>query len=115
MAVYNLCLNVQRDPETGCAYDCGERHDYEQCRQSYFLKQQNQILKNKQSITVSPSTSSDTTTEAKIENLQEQIKTIQSRPADVTVSQYPTYLFAVIGFLIIVIAAMAFYIFKLKR
>lgn len=46
MAVFNVsCLNVQRDPETGCAYNCGDRQDYQTCRQAFYLKQQNEILK----------------------------------------------------------------------
>ena len=49
MATFNLggALNwcTERDSETGC-YGCGENKQmaYEQCRQTYFLKQQNQIL-----------------------------------------------------------------------
>jgi hypothetical protein len=46
MSVFNVsCLEVKRDPETGCAYNCGERQDYQSCRQAFFLKEQNEILK----------------------------------------------------------------------
>lgn len=49
MAVINAsCLNVQRDPETGCAYDCGGSNTYQACRQAFYLKQQNEILKESQ-------------------------------------------------------------------
>lgn len=46
MAIFNVsCLNVKRDSETGCTYDCGGSNTYEACRQSFYLKQQNEILK----------------------------------------------------------------------
>lgn len=49
MAVINAsCLNVQRDPETGCAYDCGGSNTYQSCRQAFYLKQQNEILRENQ-------------------------------------------------------------------
>jgi len=45
----SICIPVskQPDPETGCLA-CGENRktEYEQCRQNYFLKQQNEILKS---------------------------------------------------------------------
>ena len=49
MAVFNVsCLNVTRDPETGCAHDCGGSNTYQACRQVFYLKQQNEILKQNQ-------------------------------------------------------------------
>ncbi len=37
----------QSDPETGCGPFCGDNQkiEYETCRQSFYLKQQNEILK----------------------------------------------------------------------
>jgi hypothetical protein len=43
-----LCVpQTAPDPETGCRF-CGSnaKTDYEQCRQTFFLKQQNQILQS---------------------------------------------------------------------
>ncbi|GEM_PF-2797984 len=43
---------AQPDPETGCGPYCGENNThqaaYEQCRQAFFTKQQNQILQQQQ-------------------------------------------------------------------
>ena len=74
---YETCIPI--DPETGCRA-CGDnaRIDYEQCRQTYFLKQQNQILQSQQT----QQSSQDTTEqkgqenkalEAKNQELQKQI------------------------------------------
>lgn len=35
------------DPETGCRF-CGERTEYEQCRQTYYLKKQAELLEKNQ-------------------------------------------------------------------
>lgn len=42
MAVYNIGSMLNQDSETGCM---GSGVELESCRQSFFLKQQNQILK----------------------------------------------------------------------
>lgn len=55
MAVFNFsCFATQakQDPETGCYHGgCTERSDYEACRQSFYLKQQNEILRQNQNQT----------------------------------------------------------------
>ena len=41
------CVPIENpDPETGCRV-CGDnaKNDYEQCRQTFYLKQQNEIIK----------------------------------------------------------------------
>lgn len=47
MAVFNVaCLGGKVDQETGCYRpNCDENGTFEACRQSFYLKQQNQILK----------------------------------------------------------------------
>lgn len=65
MATVQFKSGFTTDPETGCVRGY---NDYEQCRTNFFLKQQNQILKNQQS----SSNNGDakvmgTTTEAQIE------------------------------------------------
>lgn len=66
MAVFNVsCLNVQRDPETGCTFDCGGSNHYEACRQSFYLKQQTDIIKQE-----SQQTSVSVTTDQKIQDLE---------------------------------------------
>lgn len=112
MPTYNLsCLNVQRDPETGCAYDCGESHNYQQCRQAYYLKQQNLILKNGQTDTkVATATN---TPDPRIEDLQRQVSALQSQPINIISNFKNQNLFlGIIGILVIVII---FLTFKVKK
>ena len=46
MATFQAQSGFTTDPETGCVHGY---NNYEQCRTNYFLKQQNEILKNQQS------------------------------------------------------------------
>ncbi len=112
MPTYNLsCLNVQRDPETGCAYDCGESHNYQQCRQAYYLKQQNQILKNGQTDTKAPTATN--ISDPRIEDLQRQVSALQSQPINIVVdSKNQSLLFVIIGVLVIAIVLL---ILKIRK
>lgn len=70
--IYELQNEV--DPETGCKHNSS----YEQCRQTYFLKQQNQILQQ-------PSSNSQEKThqlESEISEMKQELETLQTQQTD---------------------------------
>ena len=75
MAVFNVACFSEKfrkpDPETGCVLGCGTQAEFQTCRQSFFLKQQNEILQ--QSLQQQAATSA---------NSDQKIKDLESRNTD---------------------------------
>ena len=64
-----------KDPETGCiAYG---RENLEQCKQTYYLKQQNEILSQQQ--TVSNQQQENLELKAQVETMRQEIETLKSQ------------------------------------
>lgn len=74
---------LQEDPETGCTP--GEH--LEECRQNYYLKQQNQILQQQKSGT--PSASVNTTSDIELEELRAQIEQQKTEIESLKTQQVP--------------------------
>lgn len=81
MAVFNVaCFNPELrkpDPETGCVLGCGTRDAYEACRQSYFLKQQNEILRE-EATSMNLGSSGDATNQ-QLDNINSQLENMTLR------------------------------------
>jgi hypothetical protein len=107
-----------RDPETGCV-SSGNQIAYEECRQSYYAKQQAQ----KTTTTLAPGTTdpkptaTDSTLNAKVDSLQREVHQLQLQqstpPSKSNPEQYYPHIIIV---LVVVIAGMAvIQILQLKK
>jgi hypothetical protein len=89
----------ETDPETGCSTPL-DKTAYELCRQTYYTKQQNQILQNQQSkITPTPEESTQPKTDT-----QTQVEKVYVQKEGIVVS--PTILY--VSVLIVIVIATIF-------
>lgn len=110
MATFDVSGVLYRDPETGCASTSGNQIAYEECRQSYYAKQQPQKI----TTTPAPATTdpqlqaTDTTLNEKIDSLQREVHQLQlqqSTPPNTNyLEQY--YSFGVICLITIIAGAL---------
>jgi ElaB/YqjD/DUF883 family membrane-anchored ribosome-binding protein len=110
---------LQEDPETGCTP--GEH--FEECRQNYYLKQQNQILQQQK--TDASSAPANTTSNTELEELRAQIeqqkteieslKIEQATPQNLDNNPTPTSPYPLIGIGLIIGLVVGIILIKLLK
>jgi hypothetical protein len=103
---------LQGDQETGCTP--GEH--FEECRQNYYLKQQNQILQQQKSAPVS--VPANTTSNTELEELRaeiESLKTQQVQPQNLNNNSTPASPYPLIGIGIVIGLVVGLVLVKLLK
>lgn len=111
MATFDVSGVLYRDPETGCASTSGNQVAYEECRQSFYAKQQSEKTNTAPTpVTTSTEPNNNSALNLKIDSLEHEVQKLQTQqsiPAKQhNVEQY--YPHIIVGLLIIILGMLVF-------